>query len=87
MNKTIKKAVYSILLLIFTSFCAFGSVEELVDSYDFSYYDGRINITAFNDFMVDTDTDSSNDTLVLNMTANVLQDGNYTSFYFLTPNK
>lgn len=64
---------FSSLLLMFVllSIPVFAlTVDELVASYDFSFSDGSLNITSFSPILVDSDSDSLNDTLVFNFTTN-----------------
>ena len=47
------------------------TVEQLINSYDFDFNAGIINVTIFNDYMIDSDNNSINDTLLINLTLNV----------------
>ena len=56
------------LLALSPSLASNMTVEELIASYDFDFYNGTLNITAFDDYMIDSDNNSVNDTLIINLT-------------------
>jgi len=62
------------------------TVSELADSYDYSYYDGTINVTEFADSMADINIDGINDTLQFTITTDALTQGDYTTIVSLTDN-
>ena len=62
-----KQFLYLIMLVLLSSL-AFASVEDYVNSLTFDYYSGQINITNFDDLLIDSDSDGVNDTLVINLT-------------------
>ena len=47
------------------------TIDELISSYDYSYYNYTINVTNFNDTMQDKSVNGINDTLSINLTTNV----------------
>ena len=53
------------------------TIQELVDSYDYSYADGTLNATSQNDYMVDRNNDGLNDTLIINITTDAATAGTY----------
>src|SRR3989338_9604839 len=53
------------------------TLQELIDSYNFGYNDGTLNINLFNDYMVDSNSNGQNDTLIINITVNAT----YTAFF------
>lgn len=69
-----------VLLIVFLPSAAAMSVPELVESYDYGFYDGTINVTSFSDLLLDSNTDGLNDTLVINLTTDATQ---LTSYIFI----
>src|SRR3989338_2270566 len=55
------------------------TLQDLINSYNYDYTDGTINITAKNNYMIDTNSNSINDTLVFNLTSN-LSSGTYYAY-------
>ncbi|MBI2651325.1 hypothetical protein HYX01_02545 [Candidatus Woesearchaeota archaeon] len=53
------------------------TLQELIDSYNFGYNDGTLNINQFSDYMTDSNSNGQNDTLIINLTAN----STYTAFF------
>lgn len=53
------------------------TLQELIDSYNFGYNDGTLNINLFNDYMIDSNSNGQNDTLIINLTVN----STYTAFF------
>src|SRR3989338_3922811 len=68
--------VYLILILIVPSIFAL-TLQELIDSYNFGYNDGTLNINQFSDYMSDSNSNGQNDTLIINITVN----STYTAFF------
>ena len=68
-NCNLKQLIYPIIFILFISAAYALTVEQLVDSYDYDYINGSINITSYVDSMEDTDANGVNDTLVFNLTA------------------
>ena len=68
--------VYSILILTVPSIFAL-TLQELIDSYNFGYNDGTLNVNLFNDYMIDSNSNGQNDTLIINITIN----STYTAFF------
>jgi len=71
-NKIINWILYFILLLSTLSCVSAGNmtINQLIASYNYNFNDGTLNITAKNDYMVDTNSNSLNDTLIINLTSN-----------------
>ena len=46
------------------------TLQELINSYNFGYNDDTLNITLFTDYMVDSNSNGANDTLIVNLTIN-----------------
>lgn len=66
-----KKTIYTITALILLIPLVYaGTIEDYVNNLDTSYYDGTINITTFEDSMIDIDSNNLNDTLFFNLTTN-----------------
>lgn len=53
------------------------TIQELIDSYDYSYSDGTLNATSQNDYMIDVNSNGINDTLIINITTDAATAGNY----------
>jgi len=53
------------------------TLQELIDSYNFGYNDGTLNINLFDDYIMDSDSNGQNDTLIINLTVN----STYTAFF------
>ena len=53
------------------------TIDELISSYDYSYYNYTINVTNFNDTMQDKIVNGINDTLSINITTNVVVASTY----------
>jgi hypothetical protein len=70
MTNKIKYVIYLFLLLISISLASAANmtIQELIDSYDYGFNNGTINVTSQDDYMVDKDSDGTNDTLIINMT-------------------
>ncbi|MEK6943717.1 MAG: CARDB domain-containing protein [Nanoarchaeota archaeon] len=45
------------------------SINDLIDSFNYSYYNGSISIISSNDYMFDGNSNGLNDTLVINLTS------------------
>ena len=77
----IKKFLLSCTFLIslfFTSIHAIDpSFQELFDSFNYNYTNGSINVTASLDYMTDTNSNDLNDTLFINLTSVVINDGTF----------
>jgi len=59
----------SLVLMTFVS-ASNMSISDLVNSYDYDYSDGSLNITSFSNLMLDLNNNSINDTLVIGLTTN-----------------
>ena len=67
-------------LVLFCSLFPFanaGTLQSLIASYDYSFYNGTINVTSQNDYMIDKNANNKNDTLVINITTDSKTTGNY----------
>ena len=64
------------LILLFPSAYSI-TLQELIDSYNFGYNDGTLNINQFSDYMLDSNSNGQNDTLIINITVN----STYTAFF------
>src|SRR3989344_1944213 len=70
---------YSIVI-IFSMHLASASnmtVQDLINSYDFSFYNGALNVTSQTDYMIDTNNNGINDLLIINLTTDALTSGTY----------
>ncbi|MBS3131643.1 hypothetical protein J4212_04385 [Candidatus Woesearchaeota archaeon] len=69
-DKTTRWIAYLILLVLAASFASAANmtISQLINSYDYSYYNGTINVTSYNDYMIDKDSNGKNDTLIINLT-------------------
>src|SRR3989344_4417193 len=70
---------YSIVI-IFSMHLASASnmtVQDLINSYDFTFSNGTLNVTSQTDYMIDTDSNGVNDTLIINLTTDALTSGTY----------
>src|SRR3989344_4353762 len=78
-SKIFKQILYVILLLLSINLVSAANmtIQELVDSYDYSYADGTLNATSQNDYMVDRNNDGLNDTLIINITTDAATAGTY----------
>jgi len=47
---------------------ALAAIEGLINSYNYNFYNGTINVTSQKDYMIDKDSDNKNDTLIINIT-------------------
>ena len=56
------------------------TLQELIASYNFGYTDGTLSVNLFNDYMIDTNSNGQNDTLVINLTVNSTQADYFTFF-------
>ena len=62
------------------------TIDGLIDSFNYSYSNSSIDITAYQDYMKDVNGNGANDTLVLNFTASVSADGQFTFIASLIDN-
>src|SRR3989344_2184366 len=69
--KVNKKMLVFVGIFLLVPTMAFAAVEELVNSYNYYYNNGTINITSFNSYMADSDGNSVNDTLVFDLATDV----------------
>ena len=81
MNYKISKIILSlifILLLTPTIYAANMTMQQLIDSFDYNYYGGNLNVTNQTDYMIDRNGNGLNDTLIINITTNNATLDNYT---------
>ena len=78
-SKICKYILYFILLVLSVSSVSAANmtIQDLINSFDYSYYDGTINVTSQNDYMVDRNSNGVNDTLIVNVTTNATTTGTY----------
>lgn len=74
-SKIFKQILYVILLLVSVTLASAANmtIQELVDSYDYSYADGTLNATSQNDYMVDRNNNGVNDTLIINQKLTIIK--------------
>ena len=79
-TKIVKQLIYLAFLLLSISLASAAdiTVQELIDSYNYDFTNGTINVTSQNDYMVDKDGDGTNDTLIVNVTTDAATTGTYT---------
>ena len=77
--KPFKQILYLILLVLSVSLVSAANmtIQQLIDSYDYSYSDGALNITSQNDYMLDKNNNGINDTLIINITTDAATAGTY----------
>ena len=78
-SKIFKQILHVILLLLSINLVLAGNMtlQELIDSYDYSYSDGTLNATYQNDYMIDNNGNGINDTLMINITTDAATAGTY----------
>lgn len=79
-----KQLIYPITFLLIISIASAITVQQLVDSYDYDYTNGSINITQYTNGMLDTNGDGLSDTLLFNLTAVPNVTGNYKTLVILS---
>ena len=74
MNKSKLAISYIFMIMILSSLALASnmSINDLIDSFNYSYYNGSISIISSNDYMFDGNSNGLNDTLVINLQAPVL---------------
>lgn len=78
-SKIFKQILYVILLILSLNLVSAANmtIQDLINSYDYSYSDGTLNVTSQNDYMVDRNSNGINDTLIINITADAATAGTY----------
>lgn len=78
--KLLKGILYLVVLLINISISLAGNttMQQLIDSFDYNYYSGNLNVTNQTDYMIDRNGNGLNDTLMINITTNNATSDNYT---------
>jgi hypothetical protein len=66
-----------ILSLLFPSLTNATTINELIDSFDYSYSNGAIDVTSKSDFMQDLNSNGINDNLAIQLTTQVNTQDNY----------
>lgn len=72
-----KLTLYFYIFLISIASVLAITIDELSDSSTFDFSAGNLNITFFNNSMIDSNSDGVNDTLIINLTLNVNIPGDY----------
>src|SRR3989338_2306588 len=62
----LKATIIAIFFLLISLTSA--TIEDLINSYTYDFYNGTINATSEKDYMIDKDSDNKNDTLIINIT-------------------
>lgn len=75
----LKQIVYLVLLIASISYASASNmtVQQLIDSYNYSYSDGTLDVTSQTDYMIDKNSNGVNDTLIVNITTNAATAGTY----------
>lgn len=78
-TKIFKQILYVVLLLLSVNLASAANmtIEDLINSYDYSYSDGTLNTTSQNDYMEDRNSNGINDTLMINITTDAATSGTY----------
>lgn len=76
-KKVISLFLYLILAILFFPSINANPLNKLIESYDFDFNNGDINILSYSDYMLDLDSDGTNDTLFINFTANMSSSADY----------
>ena len=76
------KAILTLILFLIIVPMAFASIEDYVANLDTSYYDGTLNITSFQDRIIDANSNGINDTLFFNLTTDYNTSANYTALIY-----
>jgi len=66
-TKSFKQIMYILFFLLGISIVSAISIQDLINSYDFSIDIGIISITNSSDTMIDTNNNSINDTLQITL--------------------
>ena len=71
MNKSKLAISYIFMIMILSSLALASnmSINDPIDSFNYSYYNGSISIISSNDYMFDGNSNGLNDTLVINLTS------------------
>jgi hypothetical protein len=76
-----------VILLMLAAPALSLTVDQLIDSYDYGFYGGTVNVTTFIDTMKDLDSDGLNDTLVINLTTDANTSASYVFVVSLIDNQ
>jgi len=78
-SRIFKQILFSVLLIISINFVSAANmtIQQLADSYNYSFSTGVISIASQNDYMIDADNDGLNDTLIFNITISPINFGTY----------
>ena len=68
----IKRLTWLVWLIIVAASASAANMtlNQLIESYNYDFYGGGINVTFFDDYMLDNDGNGLNDTLTINLTTN-----------------
>ena len=70
------KVYILIFIAIFMTLPVSAGIEGLIGSYNYNFYNGTINVTSQQDYMIDKNNNNKNDTLIINITTDAAS-GNY----------
>ena len=71
MNLCAKRLLYLLAIIVVIPLISAASLDNLIESYDFDFDNGDINVLSFSEYMRDLNSDGANDTLFVNITANL----------------
>ena len=68
--RKIKYVIYILYLFVslYQVSAANMTIQDLINSYDFSFSNGTLNVTSQTDYMLDTNENGVNDLLIINIT-------------------
>ncbi len=71
-TQLIKQLTWLLALIIAAALASAANttISQLIESYNYDFYGGDINVTLFDDYMLDKDGNGLNDTLTINLTTN-----------------
>ena len=70
------KVYILIFIAVFLTLPVSADIEGLIGSYSYDFYNGTINVTTQQDYMIDKNNNNKNDTLIINITTDAAS-GNY----------
>src|SRR3989338_7937895 len=75
-GKMSPKVYILIFIAVFLTLPVSADIEGLIGSYSYDFYNGTINVTTQQDYMIDKNNNNKNDTLIINITTDAAS-GNY----------
>lgn len=77
--RKIKYVIYILYLFVslYQVSAANMTIQDLINSYDFSFSNGTLNVTSQTDYMLDTNENGVNDLLIINITTDASTSGTY----------